>query len=197
MRSAVMEQIPSVLLGAAIAAIATIVGWFVNDRLHHRRSQREATIRKIDTEIEQLFGPLAGKLQHTQHIYRVALAILPCTSPQLSEAKRIDFPRFSEKDWDIWRFLNERYFHPINSEIRNLLSNKSHLIGNNLSEAEIDQFVLHTSHVEARYVLWKEKGIDTSALPAPGYSIGLLQEANAALRRLLLKRDSHLRYLGK
>ena len=104
--------------------LITAVGWFVNSFLSRqaarRLAQHEAALRRLRVQIEELYGPLSGLIQQSASVYGVATSVLPAT------AGKFDMGKFSDADWNAWRYLCERYFLPPNREISSLVAVRGH-----------------------------------------------------------------------
>ena len=188
-----MEKLLPVIIGATVGAIATAIGWFVTDRLYYRRLRKEATLRHLESQIKELYGPLLGLIQYSSNVYNVVATILPSVD---NKQQRTDPSRFSDEHWEAWRFICESYFHPINAEVRNLISSKMHLLESDPRPQSFDAFFQHVAHFECRYKLWKEKEIDTSYMSGPAYPRTFESDVANALARLREQYQNCLRSLG-
>jgi hypothetical protein len=115
------------IIGAISGAFVAAIGWFV---LHGLSSRRESAARRdnaarsyLEKQIEELYGPWLGLIEHSRTAFAVARRKLPHTA-----SGQIDFGQFSDGDGEIWRFFIEHYFLPGNAEIRRLLRSKMHLL---------------------------------------------------------------------
>jgi hypothetical protein len=177
--------------GAVVAAI----GWFVAHALSSRREifvRRDSAARDhLEKQIEELYGPLLGLIQHSKMAFAVAARKLPTNA-----AGQIEFCQFSELDGDIWRFFIENYFLPVNRDIRHLIRSKMHLLEAGVLPKSFDDFFIHEVQFEALHQLWKERGVDSSSIAGPGWPKGFESDVQAVLDQLRLHHQSFLRRIG-
>jgi hypothetical protein len=170
------------LLAALIGGLITATGWFVNHLLFRRnilrQSQREAALRRLRMQIEDLYGPLSGLIQQSLSVYGVAKWVLPTTDGKL------DMGRFSDADWKAWRYLCERYFFPVNHEISALLKTKLFLLETGQMPETFNKFFEHAAHFEVRHSMWRDTGYDTSSKPGPGWPEDFGNDILQSLQRL-------------
>jgi hypothetical protein len=179
------------MAGAVVAAI----GWFVAHALSSRResfARRDSAARDhLEKQIEELYGPLLGLIQHSRMAFAVAARKLPTNA-----AGQIEFSQFSDIDGDIWRFFIENYFLPVNRDIRHLIRSKMHLLEAGVLPKSFDDFFMHEVQFEALHQLWKEKGVDSSGIGGPGWPVGFESDVQAVLDQLRLRHQSFLRRIG-
>jgi hypothetical protein len=183
------------VIGAASAALVAVIGWLVVHVLSSRRdlqARRNAAARDhLEKQIERLYGPLLGLIQHTRRAFDVACKILPC------DQGKVAFPRFSSQDGETWRFFVEQYFVPVNAKIRDLIRSNMHLLEAGILPESFEAFFLHEVQLEALHRLWKEKGVDTSrTAPSLGWPMGFESDVQTTLDELRLRHQTFLRRLG-
>ena len=111
-----------------IGGCITVVGWIVTDLQYrrrwrretdqrHRETERQATCRYIERQIEELYGPLLGLIRFSKEIYDVAATILP-SKDDPEGGRQTDPDSYTPQDWEAWHFLTETYFHPTNAKVR-------------------------------------------------------------------------------
>ncbi|MFM0521836.1 hypothetical protein PQR08_30895 [Caballeronia jiangsuensis] len=114
-------------MATLVSALVFIVGWFVAHDLAARRdlsARRENGKRgHIERQISELYGPLLGLIEDSGATFDIAARKLLC-----NDRGGIDFHRFSPEDDRFWRYFIERYFIPINAQIRMLIRTKMHLL---------------------------------------------------------------------
>ena len=181
------------LLGTG--ALIGVGGWFVSHRLTSRREEtarRDNAARShLEVQIEQLYGPLLGLIQHSRIVFEVATRRLPT-----SASGQIDFARFSTNDGEVWRFFIESYFLPINARIRDLVRAKMHLLDEGILPRSFEAFFLHEVQFEALHRLWKDKGLDSSSIQGDGWPPSFEQDVAATLGNLRSRHQAFLRRLG-
>jgi hypothetical protein len=181
------------LVGSGV--LVTAVGWFV---LHVLSSRRDLAARKdsaarghLEKQIEQLYGPLLGCIQHAHLAFEVARKVLPN-----DERQQIDFRRFSARDSEVWHFFVEEYFLRVNAKIRDLIRSNMHLLEAGILPKTFDAFFSHEVQFEALHRLWKEKGLDSSGVPSLGWPQEFESEVQTTLDALRLRHQMFLRRLG-
>jgi hypothetical protein len=183
------------VIGAAAGALVAALGWLVVHALSSRReliARRDLAARDhLEKQIEQLYGPLLGLIQHSRLAFEVAARILPKRPDG-----QIEFPRFSPRDSEVWHFLVEEYFLPVNAKIRDLMRSKMHLFDEGFLPKSFDAFFAHEVQFEALHRLWKEKGIDSPGVVSLGWPAGFEAEVQAILDSLRLQHQAFLRRLG-
>jgi hypothetical protein len=152
------------IAGILLAALASYIFNSVNDAKTFRRQLK---LQRLDSQIEKLYGPLAGLLAKSQAIYEVALSVLP----RDKQGRAVDFASFGNdpKNEVIWRVIVEQYFLPINDSMAQLIQTNIHLVDQVRASGEPNPselffgFIEHAMNFRTLHLLWKEKGIDTSA----------------------------------
>jgi hypothetical protein len=182
------------VIGAMSGAVVAAIGWFVAHVLSSRReifARRDSAARDhLEKQIEELYGPLLGLIQHSKMAFAVAARKLP------TNAGQIEFSRFSELDGEIWRFFIENYFLPVNRDIRHLIRSKMHLLEAGVLPNSFYDFFMHEVQFEALHRLWKEKGVDSSGISGPGWPMSFESDVQAVLDQLRLRHQSFLRRIG-
>ena len=145
----------------------------------------------LEKQIEQLYGPLLGLIQHSRLAFEVAARILP-----RDQDDRIEFGRFAPRDGEIWRFFIEEYFLPVNAKIRGLVRSNMHLLEAGILPSTFDAFFSHEVQFEALHRLWKEKGVDSQGVPPLGWPREFESEVQTVLDALRLRHQVFLRRLG-
>jgi hypothetical protein len=183
------------IIGALATAIVAGMGWVA---VHVLSSRREVAARRdsaahdhLEHQIEQLYGPLLGLIQHAKMAFNVATKKLPTDADG-----KIDFPRFSDRDAEIWRYFIESYFLPVNAEIRKLIRSKMHLLEAGTLPKSFVDFFEHEVGFEALHRLWKEKGVDSLGISGKGWPKDLESDTQNVLNELLTRHQLFLRRLG-
>ena len=182
------------IIGALTALLVAAVGWFA---VHVLASRREVAARRdnatrdhLERQIEQLYGPLLGLIQHSRMAFDVAQSKLP------NKNGKIDFSRFSDRDAQIWRYFVESYFVPVNAQIRELIRSKMHLLEAGIVPESFAKFFAHEVQLEALHRLWKEKGEHSSDIHGPGWPMDFESETQVVLDQLRMRHQHFLRRLG-
>jgi hypothetical protein len=183
------------LIGAVSGAIVAGVGWLVTHVLASKREElarRNSAAREhLARQIQELYGPLLGLIQHSRMVFEVAAKVLP-TRPD----GPLDRSRFSEREHEVYRFFIERYFLPSNAEIRRLIRSKMHLLGGGLLPGSFQEFFIHEAQFETLHRLWKEKGVDFSQITGPGWPPEFERQVQRTLDQLRERHQTFLQRLG-
>jgi hypothetical protein len=150
--------------GALIGTITTVLGWFVTARQTAETHRQELALQHLQRQIEEFYGPLHGLNQQTRNIYDIVSKRLPSGTDG-----HIDFNRFSDTDSKIWHHFVETYFLPLNQKMRDIINTKIYLLQGEYMPQSFELFLQHEAQFESLHRLWKEKGIDTSSIPAAGW----------------------------
>ncbi len=169
---------------AVISAITSAISWFVLDSLSKKREdktrRRELTLRHLQRQIEELYGPLLGLIQQTRIVYQVAVSKLPHTPEG-----RTDQQCFSSSDAAVWQYFVETYFFPLNSQITDLLRTKLYLLDSQVMPESFHHFLEHSAQFECLHKLWKEKGIDSSSVRGIGWPKNFEHDVEETLKSLM------------
>jgi hypothetical protein len=183
------------LIGAASAAVVAALGWLIVHVLASRRdlvARRDSAARDhLEKQIEQLYGPLLGLIQHSRSAFAVAARILP-----RDQHGQVEFGRFSARDGEIWRFFVEDYFLPVNAKIRVLIRSNMHLLEAGILPKTFADFFSHEVQFEALHRLWKEKGVDSSGVASLGWPTDFEADVQTTLDALRLRHQVFLRRVG-
>lgn len=183
------------LIGAISGVIIAVVGWLVVHVLSSRRdlaARRDTAARDhLEKQIEQLYGPLLGLIQHSRSAFEVAARVLP-----RDQRGHIEFGRFSSRDGEIWRFFVEEYFLPVNAKIRDLIRSNMHLLEEGVLPKTFDAFFSHAVQFEALHRLWRAKEVDSSGVPSLGWPREFESEVQMVLDALRRRHQVFLRRLG-
>jgi hypothetical protein len=105
------------LLGALLAALMAVTGWFIGSQLTTRREDRtkrlELTIAQCEKQIGEFYAPLVGLLEQLDTIVNVKDNIL---GQKAEGVEGLDEITYAD------------YFLPIHKEIISILKTKIHLL---------------------------------------------------------------------
>jgi type II secretory pathway pseudopilin PulG len=156
------------LIGAVVTLIVTIIttvitirGWQEEYRRAIEQRKSEARLQRLQSQIEELYGPLWGLNQQSNIIYKTATKLLPSVKGKI----RIDKFNTDEEE-RIWHFFVETYFLPLNAKKAELINTKSYLC-NLLESGELpksfENFLKHQAQGACLYQLGKmQKNFDSS-----------------------------------
>ena len=190
-----MSTLLPALIGALSGAIVAGIGWFVTHTLAIKRDElarRDNTAREfLESQIKELYGPLLGLIQHSRIVFEVAAKILPTTGDG-----QIEFSRFMEHDGQVWRFFVERYFLPVNEEIRRLIRSRMYLLKEGMLPNSFEDFFVHEAQFEVLHRLWKEQAVDSSHISGHGWPPEFERQVETTLDHLREQHQLFLRRVG-
>ncbi len=187
----------SELLGTAFGtgALVGVAGWFITHRLALSREEKarrnNAARSHLEAQIEQLYGPLLGLIQHSRAVFEVAKQKLPTTKDGA-----IAHHQFSQGDGEVWHFFIETYFHPINGKIRELIESKMHLLDEGVLPSSFRAFFGHEVQLEVLHRLWTDKGVDSTSIKGEGWPKAFDEDVARALSKLRARHQQFLKDLG-
>jgi hypothetical protein len=147
----------SAITVAIITACVTAVGWLVTNYLSQRREQQkakaEATLRYVERQLEELYGPLVALIYEGRQVFQELLRSL---GRDYVFGQGLELPDDELKTWLFW---TENSFLPRNRQIRDLLTSKPHLVdGAAFSESYI-AFFLHESSWRVHHERWLKEQV--------------------------------------
>jgi hypothetical protein len=188
-------QVQAALIAAMVAGLFTALGWYTTHRLatkkeEHARRQ-EATLKHLQRQIEELYGPLLGLIQHAGVVFEVAASRVPRTP-----GGAVDQARFSTRDADVWNYFTEGYFLPLNAQIESLLRKKIYLLESIELPPSFQEFFRHQAAFECLHRLWKEKGVDSSDFRSTGWPKEFETDVKSHLEELRRRHRQYLEWVG-
>jgi len=184
-------QLLSALIGALAGAVVTVIGWLVNYYFSRKQEdetrRREAALRHLERQMEELYGPLWGLIQQSQTVYEVACKRLP-SGPD----GRTDPSRFNQQDGATWHYLVESYFLPTNAHMAELIRTKVYLIDADEIPASFQEFLVHQMQLEVLHRLWKERGVDSTHVANQGWPPQFSKDVAASLEGLKKRYQDYL-----
>ena len=100
-----------------VALFSGLVGFLVNHYLTLFREinlrRRSETAHYLERQIGEFYGPLLGLIEHSERVHEILRKKLADQA-----VPKIDFTKLNEQDGQVWRFFQESFFLPMNSEIR-------------------------------------------------------------------------------
>ena len=173
-----------------VALVSALIGFLVN---HYLTLLREVNVRRraetahyLERQIGELYGPLLGMIEHSEMIYEILRKKLAQQA-----APKIDFTKLNEQDGQVWRFFQERFFLPMNAEIRDLIRSKTHLLERGLMPESFLQFFVHEAHYACLHPLWKEHGISSLEVRGVSWPESFRRDVGNTLAQLT-QRHQHL-----
>ena len=142
---------------ALITAVVTAIGWLVVHYLSQKRdrenTQKEAALRHVERQLEELYGPLTFLIHEGRRTYADLLENL-----ERDHVFEGDEP-LPEDEQKMWLFWIENSLMPKNEKIRQLLMSKTHLIDGSRFPDSYVTFLDHHNSWTINHLRWKEEGI--------------------------------------
>jgi hypothetical protein len=178
----VNTQLLSALIGALVGGTITMLGWFANYHLSRKKEaethRRETTQQQLERQIEELYGPLWGLIQQSKAIYHVACQRLPSVNGKVNQSE------FNEQESEIWNYLKDTFFLPINVQTAQLLHTKAYLIESSEIPVSFKNFLTYQAQFEVLHRLWKDKGIDSTQVSGIGWPAQFNSDVAESLAKL-------------
>jgi hypothetical protein len=181
----------SEVLLAVSAGIVSVVGWFVTYFLAKRREddtrRLERTVRRVERQIEEFYGPLFNLVHQVVIANHVQHKILAGAGTGKLDRDKAEAVR---------RFFRERYFFPVHAEIIQILKTRLHLAEGAAMPEVFYRYVRHAVQEQAQSALWQNDQVDTSFVPGEPYPNDFYQAVKAGLDRLMVEYDRLTRALA-
>jgi hypothetical protein len=146
------------ILLAILAAAVTAIGWMINyilsGRDERRKEQLDASHAFLQSQLEELYGPLALFIQDSRRSHRDLLATLG------REQIFVPGQELTDAERKAWIFWIENDIFPRNDKISALLRGQTHLIeGDHVPQSYLDFLDHHTSW-KLSHMRWKQENVD-------------------------------------
>ncbi len=182
---------PSVIV-AIIAGTTTAMGWLVNhiltDRRDREKRQIEFSLKYVERQLEELYGPLAFLLYEGRQTFQDLLSTLGRNYVFMKDKP------LSDEELKIWLFWAEYSFLPKNNKIKQLLTSKTHLIEGSCFPDSYVAFLNHHNSWSIQHQRWKEEGVKYSWHSKINWPVEFEKECIKTFESLKLK---HSALLGK
>ena len=184
---------PAILV-AAIGAAVTAMGWLVTGILTQRREERkartEASLRYVERQLEELYGPLAALLYEGRQIFS---DLLQSYGRTYVFRQGEDLP---EEELRTWLFWTEHSFLPRNRAIRDLLTAKSHLVNGSQFPESYVAFFQHESSWSIHHQRWLKEQVPYSWHSSVNWPVQFEREVLATFESLKARHAELLGLLG-
>jgi hypothetical protein len=178
------------VLLAIVAATVSVVGWVTNyiltGRDERRKRQIDASTTFLESQLQELYGPLAFLIQESQTTHQDLLRTLGRTA-LFQEGKELD-----EDELKLWLFWIENDIFPRNDKIKDLLTTKTHLIvGEKVPQSYLD-FMEHHNSWKINHLRWQKDNVKYSWRSNRNFPNDFEQEVLQTFEALKQKHDSLL-----
>jgi hypothetical protein len=148
------------VLLAIVAAAVSIVGWVTNyiltGRDERRKKQLDVSQAYLESQLTELYGPLAFLIQESRTTHQDMLRSLGRT--ELFEQGR----ELTDDELKLWLFWIENDILPRNEKIKELLTSKTHLIvGERVPQSYLD-FLEHHDSWKINHMRWQKDNVKYS-----------------------------------
>jgi hypothetical protein len=172
---------------ALVAAVVTVVGWYVTYAYARRRDDQtrriEIRLKYRQRQIEELYGPLLSLIEQIFNVWQVRTSILDAKDGRLSPEQQ---ERVSEFIW-------KEYFSPLHQEIATILRTKLYLLEGGRMPPTFARYLEHATREACQHRLWSELQIETSGgTPWPQ---GFYEDVKNTLDELLREHQGGLQSL--
>jgi hypothetical protein len=168
------------LLIGLLAALVSVLGWFITNYLEFRKGEKNRRIQEslkyLQEQIEDFYGPLFNIITQVS-----------ISSNVLENLLRNDRNKegMEDRHRKILHFFQANYFVPLHHQFNAVIKNKLYLAeGNELPES-FYQYSRHAIQEQAQLSLWTENGVDTSDVPGIPYPSYLYNELKVVLDDLM------------
>jgi hypothetical protein len=183
-------QIPLPVLAALAGALAGGVFSFLNQILVERRKRREeASLRHLQRQIEELYGPLYGLIQFGAAINEIEWLRLPKESRDEHGRPR------DEQGGKVIGFFREHYYLPLNEQMMELIRTKVYLLDSDGIPDSFANFIRHAAQLDCFHQLWKEVDISTHGIKPIVYPTEFKSDVENTLNKLRKRYNEYIRRL--
>jgi hypothetical protein len=176
----ILLPIIAALTGALAAGIFSLLTL-------RRKSREEASLRHLQSQIEDLYGPLYGLIQFGEAINQIEMLRLPAGSRD--ERGR---PR-DEEGGKVIRFFREHYYLPLNQQIVELIRTKVYLLDSDAIPTSFNDFIRHAAQLDCFHQLWKEADISTHGVKPIEYPLNFKSDVERTLNELRREYNEYIR----
>jgi hypothetical protein len=180
------------ILLAILAASVTAIGWMINyvltGRDERRKEQLDASHNFLQSQLEQLYGPLAFLIQQSRRSRQDLLAALGRDQIFVAGQELTDSERKA------WLFWIENDIFPRNDKISDLLTGQTHLIeGDRVPQSYLDFLDHHTSW-KLSHLRWKQDNVEYPLRSRVDYPDDFQQQVIDTFEKL---KEKQARILGE
>src|SRR5437870_3212686 len=173
--------------------MVTVIGWNVSNTLAKRRDaetrRAEATLKHIERQIEEFYGPLLCLIEQIFNVWTVRENLLfPEGRPASLDASD---PRRNE----IFNFFQTTYFFPLHEKIREVLASKLYLVDAGLVPNSFRRYLEHSTQQVGQHRLRTDLGVSTDHIPGVPWPDAFYDDVKASLDELMERHERVLREL--
>src|SRR6266508_5306152 len=182
-----------------IGFLIVVAGYFFNKLL--KKFEGEQALRKetetlrdqtalkhLESQIEELYSPLLGLIQHARIVYEIAQKKLP----RLKVMR--PYREATKDEGEIWRYFVEKYFLHLNAQMEDLIRKKVYLINSDEMPESFQAFLVHQAQFDCLHSLWKEKSIASDEITGGRWPNSFEETVKNSLAEL--RREYNMRVLA-
>jgi hypothetical protein len=156
-RIAPKSAMDTTILLAILAATVTAIGWMINyvlnGRDERRKEQLDASHNYLQSQLQELYGPLAFLIQESRRSRQDLLMTLG------RDQIFVPGQELTDAELKAWLFWVENDIFPRNDKIHELLTGKTHLIEGDHVPASYLEFLDHHTSWKLSHMRWKQENV--------------------------------------
>ena len=180
-----MDKTTVPIIVASITAAVTIVGWNISYLFAKRREDRtrriESSIKQLDRQFEEFYGPLHSLIEQIFNVWRVRRTLTECIPQDKRDAVEI--------------FVWKEYFLPLHSDIRELLKTKLYLAESGKIPESFRDYLEHSMQELFQKRLANELDVVIKDAKWKRWPQAFEKDVENAIDSIMKKRESLLRDL--
>jgi hypothetical protein len=180
------------ILLAIVAASVSVLGWMANyilsGRDERRKKQLDSSLSYLESQLQELYGPLTFLIQESRRTHQDLLATLG------RETVFVPGQELTEDELKVWLFWIENDIFPRNDKIQELMTGKTHLIqGEQVPQSYLD-FLEHHISWKINHLRWQKENIKYPWHSRIQYPVEFQEQVLDTFQKL---KEKHARILGE
>jgi hypothetical protein len=164
-----------------------VAGGIVSLLVERRKRREEASVKHLQRQIEELYGPLYGFIEFGAAIKEIEWQRLP------KEARDDKGRPKDEQGGKVIRFFREHYYLPLYKQIVELIRTKLYLLASDPIPDSFTNFIRHAAQLDSFHELWKEADISTHGVESIKFPKKFKDEVQETLNRLRKEYTEYIR----
>jgi len=167
-------------LGLIVTILLALLGYITTYLNNLRLARRADGLKFVTAQIDELYGPLYVITQTSQILYQASIA----RDMQDDESTNGDTP-YSSDELTERRIWVEEVFHPLNSQLEDVIINKAHLIIEDEMPQCLKRFLAHSAGYKAVIKKWQrgDFAVNSSVIDYPTEIEEYAEKSYALLRK--------------
>jgi len=167
-------------LGLIVTILLALLGYITTYLNNLRLARRADGLKFVTAQIDELYGPLYVITQTSQILYQASIA----RDMQDDESTNGDTP-YSSDELTERRIWVEEVFHPLNSQLEDVIINKAHLIIEDEMPQCLKRFLAHSAGYKAVIKKWQRGDfkVNSSVIDYPTEIEDYAEKSYALLRK--------------